>query len=374
MTFSLPVRRALLLAAALGTAGCDVADFASDPMPRFEQTWNLPAPSTNVSVASLLPAGTVTILPDSSAFALSITSASTASNSLGTYCNPCLAQNGTNAIKPAFDLSFSNTRPLPTDVVSASITNGTVNVQLTNGLSFDPIRVKTGAGEQGHIAIILVTTGGQVLGRDTIKGDTETWASGTTLNRTFPLTTGNLGSSVAVELHLYSPVGDAPVFMDASRTLDANLAVPTLHVGSVGLNIPNRSLTSAPDTIDLSGMGELGDRVVSGALEMTITNPFAITGNLGMRFAYGPNPSEEITKTITITPGVLAPQKIQLDSAEMSLLMGNEVAINVTGDVSAAGTVTVTPRQAIDIDNRMILKIRTGGQSDDEIGKFRAGN
>lgn len=350
-----------MLAAALGTAACDVADFASDPMPRFEQTWNLPAPSTNVSVASLLPAGTVTILPDSSAFALTVTGASTASNTLGTYCNSCLAQNGTTAIKPHFDLTFSNTRPLPTDVVSAAVTSGTVNVQLTNGLSFDPIRVKAGAGEQGYIAIILMTTGGQVLGRDTIKGVTQTWASGTTLNRTFPLTTGNLGNNVAVQLHLYSPVGDTPVFMDASRTVSANLSVPTLHVGSVGLNIPGRSLTTAPDTIDLSGMGELGDRVVSGALEMTVTNPFAITGNIGMRFAYGAAPSQVITKTITLSPVSLTAQKIQLDSAEMSLLMGNEVAITVTGAVSSAGTVTVTPRQAIDIDNRMILKIRTGG-------------
>lgn len=351
-----------MLAAALGTAACDVADFASDPMPRFEQTWNLPAPNTNVSVASLLPAGnTVTILPDSSAFDVVVAAGSSSSNSVGSYCSQCLAQNGTTALKPAFDLTFSNTRPMPADVVSGAVTSGTVNVQLTNNLSFDPIRVRTGAGQQGYIAIILVTTGGQVLGRDTVHGGTQAWLPGAVLNRSFQLTTGNVGTSISTQIHLFSPAGDTAVTMNALGTVSSSVSVPALRVGTVGINVSSRPLTSAPDTLDLAGMGALGDRVVSGALEMRITNPFAITGNLGMRFAYGLGPSDAITKTITITPGTLAPQKIQLDSAEMALLMGNEVAITVTGAVSSAGAVTVTPRQAIDIDNRMILKIRTGG-------------
>ena len=62
-----------MLGVAVVVAGCDVAKFALDPkLPSFEQTWNLPGTTKEVSVASLLPPGKASILADSSGFALSI--------------------------------------------------------------------------------------------------------------------------------------------------------------------------------------------------------------------------------------------------------------------------------------------------------------
>lgn len=343
-------------------AGCDIADFVLNPKPIIEQTWNLPAPSTAVSVASLLPAnGSVRILPDSSAFSVTITGASTSSNALGSYCGACQSLHGTNAVKPAFNFTFANSRPLPADVVSAAVLSGSVNVQLTNGLSFDPIRVKTGPGAQGYVVIVLKTVGGQVLARDTVKGEVTAWIPGNTLNRTIPLTTGNVGSFITAELELNSPIGDHNEFMNANGIVSAALGVPTLIVGSVGLNVPGRPLTSAAETLDLSDLGDMANRVVGGALEMTIANPFAVSGTVGMRFAYGPAPSQAISRTVTFTGSGPSVRRVQLDSADMALLMGNSVSITTTGTVTSTGPITVTPRQAIAIDNRMILTIRVGG-------------
>lgn len=359
---SLSRRRAALLLVAVGAAGCDVVDFASDPMPRFEQTWNLPAPSTNVSVASLLPAGnTVTILPDSSAFAVAV-SGTSISRRVGADCAQCETLNGTNAFKPAFVLVAGNSTALPTDVVTAAVISGSVSVQLTNNMSFDPLFVRNSPATQpqGHM-LIVIRSGSLVLGRDSVNGATTTFAPGTQMTRLIPFTTGTITSAITVDVTLNSPSGDHNEFINANGTLNAVATVPSLNVASVSVNVPSRPLSSAADTIDLAGLGDVGDNVVRGALEMTITNPFAVSGTVGMRFAYGPTPSQAITKTVTFPSGGTLVQRVQLDSAEMALLMGNEVAISTTGAVTSAGPITVTPRQAIRIGNRMILTVRTGG-------------
>lgn len=362
MTSPLLRRLAALLFVAFGAAGCDVVDFASDPMPRFEQTWNLPAPATNVSVASLLPAGnSVTILPDSSAFAVTV-SGTNFSRRVGADCAQCETLNGTNAFKPAFVLVAGNSTSLPTDVVTAAVIGGSVSVQLTNNMSFDPLFVRNNPATQpqGHM-LIVIRSGSLVLGRDSVNGATTTFAPGTQMTRVIPFATGTITNAITVDVTLNSPSGDHNEFINANGTLNAVATVPALNVASVSMNVPNRPLTSAADTIDLAGLGGLGDRVVRGALEMTITNPFAVTGTIGMRFAYGPAPSQAISKTVTFPPGGTLVQRVQLDSAEMALLMGNEVAISTSGAVTSTSPITVTPRQAIRIGNRMILTVRTGG-------------
>ena len=361
MTSLPPARRALLLGALLGATACDVAEFASSPMPRLEQTWNLPAPDMNVSVASLLPANTVTILPDSTAFSVSVSGANI-TRRVGADCAQCESLHGTNAAKPAFVLTAANSSTLPADVVTAAVTAGSVNVQLTNSMSFDPLFVRNNPATQSQgFMLIVVRSGSLVLGRDSVNGATTTFAPGTQMTRVIPLNSGTITGSITVDVTLDSPLGDHNEFIDANGTLDAVATVPTLHVASVGVNVPGRTLDSETRTISLNGLGEVGDKVIRGALEMTINNPFSVTGTVGMRFAYGPGPTDAITKTIGITPGVLASQRIQLDSTEMALLMGKEIEITVTGSVSSTGPITVTPRQEMRIANRMILRVRTGG-------------
>lgn len=355
-------RRAALLGALVGLGACDVAEFVSNPMPRLEQTWNLPAPSTSVSVASLLPDdGSVTILPDSSAFSVTVGGASI-TRRVGADCGQCETLNGTNAIKPAFVLNAGNSTSLPADVAAATVLSGTISVQLTNNMSFDPLFVRNNPATQPQgWMLIVVRSGSLVLGRDSVNGATTPFAPGTQLLRNIALTTGQITGSITVDVTLDSPAGDHNEFINANGTLSAVASVPSLNVASVSLNVPNQSLDSDPDTVDL-GDFDFGE-IVSGALEMTITNPFAITGTLGMRFRYGQDPAEVITKSVTFPTSGTATATIALNEAEMDLLVGKEVEITVTGAVNSAAPITVTPRQAITIENRMILTIRTGEEN-----------
>ena len=149
MNLSHPLRRTALFGLMLGVAACDVAQFIQDPKPRLVQTWNLPASSSTISVAKLLPAG-VSIYstpasnpPDSIGFSVTISS-TTISRVVGSDCATCVTLNGTNAPKPSFTLNATNSTPLPTNVVSAAITGGKVLLAITNNLSFDPLYINTG--------------------------------------------------------------------------------------------------------------------------------------------------------------------------------------------------------------------------------------
>lgn len=361
MTAPLSLRRATLLGVVVVAAACDVAQFISDPMPRFEQTWNVPASSDTITIASLLPSdNSVRVLPDSSGFSLSPSTISI-SKVVGSAdaCSTCLTLHGTTAPKPSFSMIANNSSALATDVTSADILSGTVNVALTNNMSFDPLRVTTGAGTQGHM-IILIRSGSVVFGRDSVNGATTPWAPNTVLNRVIPLNSGTAPGSLAAEVTLVSPTGDS-TFINANGTLDASAAVPALNVAAVNLNVVNRQMTSDTTEFDLTGVEDFSDNVVQGSLQMTITNPLAISGNVDVRFIHGPLPTDVVSKQISMPTGTSQRRDVTLTRADLDQLFGKTVTVVVTGLVNSAGPITITPRLKITISNRMILTIRTGG-------------
>lgn len=346
-----------MLGVAIVVGACDIAEFVSDPMPRFEQTWNLPASSDTISIATLLPAdNSVQVLPDSSGFSLTPPNIAI-SQAVGPQCAQCLALHGTTAPKPAFLLTASNGANLATDVVSASVLGGTMTVTLTNNMSFDPLRVTTGAGAQGKLKI-LIHSGSVVFGEDSVLGTTTTWAPGTQMVRTIALRSGTAPANLTADVTLDSPLGDA-AFINANGTLNASVAVPTLNVASVSMNITGRTLRSDSTEIDLSDLESgITDKVVSGALRMTITNPLAISGNVDVRFTYAPGQS--VTKTISLPSGAAQVRTVALTRADLDNLFGRKVMVTVSGAVSSTGPLTLTPRLKIIVANRMILTLRTG--------------
>jgi hypothetical protein len=46
---------------------------------------------------------------------------------------------------------------------------------------------------------------------------------------------------------------------------------------------------------------------------------------------------------------------VQLSESEMQTLLGNRVALTVSGGVNSTSSIAVTPKQAVAIDNRLVL-------------------
>lgn len=374
-----------MLGLTLGVAACDIVDLASSSAPIFEQTWNLPATGTSISVASLLPQGvkiynTPGVTPDdSSAFLIDISTVPI-SRRVGDDCAQCNTLNGTNAIKPQFVLAAGNTQTLPQDVVSGAVLGGTLTVTLTNNMSFDPLYVRTGPPpQQQGFMVLVVRSGSLVLGRDSVHGAASVapdginrpFAPAATMTRTIAISTGNVSGSLSVDVTINSPLGDHNEFINANGTLGASASLrdvanptePTLRVGSVSMNVVNRNMTSATgDSLPLDDIDEgIADNVVSATLQLTITNPFAVSGNVEVRFGYGTLPSDAITKTLSMPTGVDQVRSVGLNGGEIQTLLGKKVGLTVAGGVNSAAPITVTPRQVVSISNRLILTIHVGG-------------
>lgn len=358
------IRRAALLAASFGLAACDVVAFATDPKPSFEQTWNLPATNTSISVAELLP-GSVSIYstpgsnpPDSSAFVLNLNNVSF-SRTLGADCAQCQALNGTTAVKPAFVLNTGSAATLPSNVVSGAVLGGTLNYSIVNNFSFDPIRVRAAGDPTQGVLVVVVRNGSLVLAVDSVKGTATTFPVGSTLSRAIAISSGTVTGSLSVDLTVDSPQGDHNEFINANGALQTSASVANLRAGNVVINVPSKSI--APPAADLD-LGDIGTNVQSAALEMTVRNPWSVAGTLTVNFT---TPTLTVTKTLSIPAGSAAatPQvrTVQLDKTDIDKLAKQDVQLSLTGTMTAATPVTVTPRQTISMDNRIIFTVLTGG-------------
>jgi hypothetical protein len=358
------LRRAALLAASFGLAACDVVAFATDPKPIFEQTWNLPATNTSISVAELLP-GNVSIYstpgsnpPDSSAFMLNLTPVSF-SRTLGADCAQCVTLNGTNAVKPAFVLNTGSSAALPSNVVSGAVTGATVNYSIVNNFSFDPIRVRAAGDPTQGVLAIVIRSGSLVLAVDSVKGTTSTFPVGSTLSRSVVVGTGNVTGAISIDLTVDSPQGDHNEFINASGTLQTSASIVNLRAGNIVINVAGKSIQPPPEDLDL---GDIGGNIESATLEMTVRNPWSVAGALTMNFQ---TPTQLVSKSVSIPAGSAAatPQvrTIALDKTDMSKLEKQSVQLALTGTMNSASPVTVTPKQTIGIENRIIFKIQTGG-------------
>ena len=376
-SFRTCARATLLGGLAFGVAGCDVFSFINDPKPIFEQTWNVPVDSTQISVASLLPTG-VSIYstpasnpPDSSAFQVAIANVNF-TRRVGDDCPACVLVNGQTTIKPPFVLATGTSANMPANVVSGTLIGGQIMLNITNGLSFDPLRVKTNApasttpSQQGYL-VIVIRSGSLVVGRDSINGcncapatTNMAFPPGALLQRTINLQSGNIGGALAVDLTLNSPQSDNNVPINSNGQVSASVVVPDLRIAAVRVNVVNRTLqTVGVDSIPLDGMEDLTKYVVGGGVDMTITNPFNVNGNVNVQFTYGP--SQVITKSLSIVAGTGIRQFVTLDSTEMHNLFNatQTVSMSVSGNVNSPAPVDLTPRQVLTIVNRLILKVHT---------------
>jgi hypothetical protein len=304
--------------------------------------------------------------PDSSAFLVTINDI-VFGRRVGDDCAQCQARNGTTGTKPAFVLASGGSSPLPANVLSGALVGASVTYSITNNLSFDPLRVRPVTDPVQGYMLVIVRSGSVVLGSDSLNGATATFAPGATISRPIPINTGTVVGQMQVDVTINSPAGDPAqpgVFINANGSVNTTAVISDVRMSNVRINVVNKNITNQPDTIDLAGLNEsITNRIVSGRLEMTIDNPWTVAGDIGVDLVY--NPPSSVPKTIALPPATQpqAPQvrDIIFDNTEMKTLLGNEVIINMSGPVSSATPVTVSPKQAITIASRMVLVIRTGG-------------
>lgn len=336
-----------LAVCALLAAACDVPT----GLPRWDTSWSVPARAVTVAVAQILPSG-VTVAPDSGAFLVALSPVATAVR-LSDQCAECRLVDGFTAPKPAFRFSTTMRTPLPANVTAGTLAAGTrVDLRVVNGLTFDPLRPSS-AGASGYL-LLVVRSGATVLARDSVDGAAVALpANGGTLARAITLGGGAVAGEVAAEVTVYSPAGD-PVRMDASRQVSVTATPSPLRVTQAQVAVRGVRVSES-STTDLDVPAAVTERVRGGRLVLDVADPFGARGTLEIRASA---PGADVRRTLQLT-GRDARYEIALTEAELRSLFGATVTFTVSGPVSTAAPITVTPRQVVRIGTRLDFTLAT---------------
>ncbi|HSJ26403.1 MAG TPA: hypothetical protein VK929_17110 [Longimicrobiales bacterium] len=340
-----------LAASALGFVACEYPT----SLPKLHPTYLLPGETTVLGVSELLPSN-VTAGPAS--FGLTLSPAAIPSRTLASMCGmPCIAAHGRQVPKPAFDDSVSTVVALPAEVLTATVTSGTMTVALTHNFGFDPLQ-PPGAAAAGWLTV-RVLSGQRVVASSTITG---AFPSGTTMERTVSLQPGPVSSDFRIIVGITSPAGGtAPehwVTVNANATLGGTVTPGQIDVAEATVRVQDRQVSVIDATLDLSGVDDdLRDRVVDGALVVALDNPFTVTGTLQIQLTGGAAP---VTKTLAVQPGA-STRRVAFTEEELQLLLGHVVQLRISGTVTGEnGQVTVRPDQQLGLDTKLELTVEIG--------------
>jgi hypothetical protein len=348
------IARASSAAILASAVACGIPTSIPDS-PIVDVRWVVPSQSTRITVDNLLPSTVSILTPDSSGFNVSA-SAATVTRVLSQDCSACVALNGLTAPKPAFVANASASTSLPAEIFTATVVAGSLQVQIKNGYTFDPMRPNPTAGSPNGYAVITVSSGTSVIGRDSVNGATTTLPAGTTLTRTIPLAgpiTGSLPLTVAMTMN--SPAGEARL-IDASKTLVVTGTPTALTV--VTVSVINKTINST-STADLGDVGSnITDRLQGGSLIVAIANPFTAAGTLSVKLT--PAGGATITKSLLLGAGNTTPPAIVFTKDELKSLLGHKVSIAYSGVVNSPTPVNLAPKQVVLVTTKFDLSLQLG--------------
>jgi hypothetical protein len=134
-----------------------------------------------------------------------------------------------------------------------------------------------------------------------------------------------------------------------------------IQISSANIAVTNKQVSVTSVDLDLSDIDDaLTDRVVSGAIILKMSNPFAVSGTLQLRLT---GAGVNITKNVTVAAGTTT-QRVEFTGPELKSILGQNVTLSISGPVSATngGVVTVTPNQRLSIQTSLDLVIQVGGE------------
>ena len=353
----------LVLAAGLAAA-CDIPT----SIPNWDMTWDFPASSATIPVASFLP-NNVTLTPNGAAFQTNVNTV-TLTRTLAQDCPQCVT--GFSAPKPSYTATAtSNATFLPAGVTSAALVGDTVFITMVNRYQFDPLN--PGAGGAGTMTF-TVTSGSTTLGTLTLSGPTNTIpANGATTTAKIPISGTVTSAGIGFTVNVTSPQGSTITLTNTG----AQQFTYTAHAGtsaqgqvtasSANLSVTNQQIRPAPS--DFSFDFGSADKADSALVFLTIANPLNLTGNVNVLFqGCGDGNGNFFDSCPTFITLVSRSVPLAAGTTTTTLHFGtpgakallNAKQINFGGSVS--GTTAVTPSQVVKVSDRVQLTMHTGSQ------------
>lgn len=333
--------RALFAAAAalVAFAGCDVP---TEP-PIIQQRWIIPVDETALSVDELLPDGVTT---DGDAFVVSVDPVQPF-DYLGNLCAACQALDGQTTEIPSFSAGFSATQALPSGLVSAVASSGTVQVLVSNQFSFDPLL------NGGSLTITLSDEGsGRTLGEVVLDDATDDLPAFGTVVRTVAIAQGILEGPLRADVALVAPGGQT-AYIDVNALVEVTATTEALRVSEATADVGNRSVTLDEQVLDLDLDSDITDRVQGGTLILEVANPFALS--LDGSLVIG-----STSKPFAISGAGASTVSITYTASELRSFLGQTGVVLTGSGTVDGGAVTFRPGQQMDIEAKLDFTLEIG--------------
>lgn len=330
------------LAACLLQLACELPE-----APIVQERWIVPVEETVVDVNELLPAGVV----DASGTAFDMTIPPVgASETLGDLCGaPCVASSGLTAPVPAFSATLESSENFPADVLSATLQAVEVDIEITNGFSFDPL-------ENGGTLDIVMTdgVGGAVLGRIFLDGATDSLPPGAVETRTVTLVdgvtvTGPLAATATIDV-----AGGQVATIDETDSFGVAVTVDPLLVGSITVLVAGRTVNIESAGLEIGDLDDvLTDPILSGTILLDVANPFGagVDGTIEIG---------GVTKPFSIPAGPTSTVALTYTGDELRSFLGTAGAQLVGSGVVVGGPVTIAPGLEMRIDATLDIALELG--------------
>jgi hypothetical protein len=234
-------------------------------------------------------------------------------------------------------------------VFEATVASGSINVTLTNGLSFDPI-----AGGGSMTVTVSGASGGPVLGTLSFDGTVDTFAPASVTMRTMTLSGGTINGAIETTVEVDSPGGQTAT-IDVSDQVEVTAVTTSLLVSSVTVDVVGRSASLSETDLDVDDLDEgIIDAILSGSVVLDVTNPFGVslTGSLTIG---------TVTKDLLVPADATSNVEVAYTGEELRQILGG-TDVTFAGDgVLAGGPAVVTPSTLFSIDPTIDLIIQIGG-------------
>jgi hypothetical protein len=311
-------------------------------VPRWHTNFVIKTDYTTIAVSQILP-GSVTLNPTGIAFSIGLSPA-VISERLGVLCSACTALDNTTAAKPAFKGGFAGKISLPADVVLAAITSGVIEMEVQNGLSFDPVR--PAASASGSIAVVC-SNGVQCLA--TLR---EPLQPGSTFRTSAAIRSFSyIDAPFDIQVTMDSPAGD-PVAIKTTQRVTATLRPSTVLAELLKVRVQDRQITAQPQTLDLRGVDDFVIRQTKrGILHFDIENPWNVSGELTLTIYGSATP---VIKKVALQPGQQR-SDVALDKADLLSMLGRNLTLTLSGPVSAADAIEVKPTDFVKLKSQLEL-------------------
>jgi hypothetical protein len=292
-------------------------------------------------------------------------------------CSLCEALNGQTVQVPTFEYNDSLDVLFPPELVTIHVINALLEIRITNGLNFDPLRPDPNPTDAGYIALVArdIATG-TAIDSVFIGGANETMIPGETKTVQIGIADMEISTGVRIVLHIVSPQDGQVVTIDASMGTKVVAVLGSIQVSGVTAVVDDRTLDEQKQIeVGPQVRDALAHQAQGGRFELEVQHTLnlegdfraSIVGSLADLFSGDP------ARDIALNQMVLTPDLVQtreLTAEELQRIATFE-AVYIGYRAVASGTGTgpggelkaarFTPEQSLHVNLRLRSVRRVDG-------------